>query len=249
MKRAIGELNLTVVVLVVIAAMLGFFMVFKDRLFRSVMSPVCCVLNKGSIANGTCDVDNTAGYYDCMGQAASEPTSSEDSAGSGFLGGSEPLSNGSIIKNIKDSNVAKSINSELSVSSNINTKNDDHVNHNLDKNTKSVINGALSNTKGNSKGETSGVYKGSPAQIEQKLKQGFNTKGDYTNSKVTSTTSNYSSKGDTYTTTTIVTSNTSNYKLRVTTTYTRNSNGDYEISSVEWSETSTSIAEANGKQY
>ena len=247
MKRAIGELNLTVVTLVAIAAILGLFMGFKGTMFKSVMSPICCVMSKGKMNGGTCDVGDNASYYDCMGQVERNTSKSSSSVGNeAFLNSSNSISNSSIFNNSKDNGVAKSVNKSLSVSSNSDKKKDDNANSSLDKKSKSSINSTLSKTKGSNNGKSSGVYKGSPDEIRRQLSNGFNTKGDYSKSKVTSTTSSYSADGKTYTTTSIVTSNTSNNKLRITTTYTKNSSGNYEISSVEWAETSKSSIEKNG---
>ena len=246
MKRATGELNLTVITLIAIAAIMGFFISFRGTMFKSAMSPICCVLNKGSIANGTCNVNDTGGYYECMGQVEQNIAKSDKTNNNGLLKSNTSINNKTILNNHKDGGVAKSINKGLAIVSNSDKGKDDHTNSNLDKKTKSTINKALFKSNGKSKGKASGSFTGTPSQISKQLEKGFNTKGDYTRSRVTSTTSNYSAKGDKYTTTSIVVSNTSNYKLRITTTYTRNSNGNYEISSVEWNETSTSVVEENG---
>ena len=219
MKRAIGELNLTVVTIVAIAAILGFFMGFRGTMFRSVMSPICCVLNRGSLENGTCNVQNNSAYYECIGQVEGGSTSNGGTPGTSSFQNSHIT--GSIFSNnTKDFSVAKSINKELSVSSNNDKNKDDKGNKNLDKDAKS--------------------------NIKDMIKEGLDTKGDYSKSRIASTTSNYSADGKTYTTTSIVTSNTSNHKLRITTTYKKNSSGNYERVSVDWKETSTSLVESGG---
>lgn len=258
MKRATGELNLTVIVLIAVGAILGFFMIFKDTMFKSVMSPMCCIMSKGSMKNGTCNTKNQADYHSCLGGGSESVnkgnTNSENIRDKGFLDSSNSINNSSVSNNTKDSSVEKSINSDLSISSNIDTSKDDKVNQKLNKDSKDTIKNIASNTKGSEKDDNNGnvssgkITGANEEEIKEKASQGVKTKGDYTKSTISSTTSNYSSDKSTYTTTSTVKSNTSNYQMAVTSTYKKDKEGNYVLTEIAWKETTASSNLADGYQ-
>lgn len=258
MKKATGELNLTVIVLIAVGAILGFFMIFKDTMFKSVMSPMCCIMSKGSMKDGTCNTKNQADYHSCLGGGSESVnkgnTNSENIQDKGFLDSSNSINNSSISNNTKDLGVEKSINSDLSVPSNIDTTKDDKTNQKLNTDSKNTIKEMTSNTKGSKEKDdkentTSGKITGAnEEEIKNKTSEGIKTKGDYTKSTISNTTSNYSSDKSTYTTTSTVKSNTSNYQMTVTSTYKKDKEGNYTLTEISWKETTASKSLSDGYQ-
>lgn len=254
MKKATGELNLTVVVLVAIAAILGFFMLFKDTMFSSAMNPTCCLLSKGTYRNGACETTNQSNYQECVGGGKVESSNKQESENK-FISGTDSINNSTIINNSKDSGVENSINSDLSVITNNDNSKDDKDNKDLNNKSIESTKNIASNTTGNkassnnntntstNSGEITGKNE---AEIKNKASNGLNTKGDYSKSRITNTTSNYSEDKSTYTTTSTVKSNTSNYQMNVAYTYQKNKSGSYELKKISWKETRTSEVLSNG---
>ncbi|MGN0973188.1 MAG: hypothetical protein ACI4OT_00440 [Bacilli bacterium] len=246
MKRATGELNLTVVVLVAIGAILGFFMLFKDTMFSSAMAPTCCILSKGTYKNGICETNESSKYQECMGGGTIESSNKQESENK-FIKGSDSIDNSNIINNIKDSGVENSINGDLSISNSDDNRKADEDNKELNKKSTDNIKDIMSNTTGNAKGENSGQITGeNEEEIKNKASNGLNTKGDYSKSRITNTTSNYSSDKSSYTTTSTVKSNTSNYQMNITYTYQKNKSGSYELTGISWKESRPSEILVNG---
>lgn len=271
MKEASGELNLTIVVLVAIGAILGFFMVFKNSMFGDVSNSLCCLSSGGSFSNGACvtksaEVSNK--YNECITSSKYTETSTKNkTSAQGYMSGSEKISSGSAAINQKDLGVQKSLNSNFSISSNADTSKDDKSNDQLSKESISITKSVMSNTFGSTKSSStngnsnssknnnssginnyvsSGTIVGTESEIKSKMSKGLSTKGDYTKSSVVSTTSSYSEDKSVYKSTSVVKSNTSNYEVEMTYTYTKNSKGKYELSKVSWEETKSSSSVVDG---
>lgn len=273
MKQASGELNLTVVTLVAIAAILGFFMTFKSTMFGDINSSICCISSGGSFSSGSCvtkDAKEQSSYQECVASSKYQETSKTGTKtiNEDFMKGSDSLTSTSVSTNTKDSKVEKSINKELSISSNADKSKEDKENDSLNKESKTLTNTITKNTSGtktdsnknsnnnnnnNSNSNdnnaiiSSGTISGKNEQdVKKKASNGISTKGDYTKSSVTSSTSSYSEDKSTYTTTSVVKSNTSNNQVQIEYKYKKNNNGKYELSSVSWEEKKTSSEGKNG---
>ena len=270
MKAATGELNLTVVVFVAIGAIMLFFAAFSKTMFGDVSDSICCLASGGSFSNGVCQFanpKNQSSYRDCVTSSGYTKTSRSGSVSKtnkDFLT-STGVSNGSVSSNTKDLGVQKSINKALSISSNADTSKDDKDNKQLNTSSKSTVSSLAKNTSGgakeaasenasNNKGEgtsnavvSSGKVSGNTEQeIKENASKGISTVGDYRKSRITSTTSSYSEDKSTYTTTSTVKSNTSNYQMQVTSTYKKNKEGKYVLTEMSWTETRSSSSISDG---
>lgn len=249
MKTATGELNLTVVAIVAIAAILSFFLTFSNTMFGDVSNSVCCLAAGGTFSRGSCN----------FGETGSQETYSSCVTDSGYVersqggnGKTKDFFNSSIIdmdavaSNVKDIGVQKRINSDLSISSNADSSKDDKDNKQLNSSSRSALSVLTKNTSGGAKESKNSNGIVSSGKVEGDVDKGINTVGDYRKSKVISTTTNYSEDKNSYTTVSVVKSNTSNYQMTVTSVYKKDKNGKYVLSETSWEETKSSSKTVDG---